>query len=61
VTVSGKVKFMAIVLGTPSSSKFKFASGDTTVRAEKSTLLPIRFFLRRPSLPLRRSRMDLMG
>jgi hypothetical protein len=52
---------MAIVLGTPSSSKFKFASGDTTVRAEKSTLLPIRFFLRRPSLPLRRSRMDLMG
>ena len=32
-----------------------------TVRAEKSTRFPIKFCRTRPALPLRRSRMDLIG
>ena len=32
-----------------------------TVRAEKSTRLPIRLPRMRPALPLRRSEIDLMG
>lgn len=61
VTVSGKVRFMAMVLGTPSSSRLRLGSGDTTVLAEKSTRFPIRFLRNRPSLPRSLSRMDLMG
>ena len=61
VTVSGKVRFIAIDLGTPNSSKAKLGSGETTVLAEKSTRFPIRFFLNLPSLPLRRSLIDLIG
>ena len=54
VTVSGIVCFWAIYMGTPSSSRSMLASGDTTVRLEKSTLFPHRFPRIRPFLPFRR-------
>lgn len=50
VTISGKVRFWAIVRGTPTWSIDKLGSGVITARAEKSTRFPIRFPLTRPSL-----------
>jgi hypothetical protein len=61
VTVSGKVRFIAIDFGTPSSSRLRLGSGDTTVLAEKSTRFPIIFFLNLPSFPLNRSLIDFIG
>ena len=61
VTVSGYVIFSAMDHGTPSSSSIKFGSGVMTVRAEKSTRLPIKFPRIRPALPFKRSEIDLMG
>ena len=61
VTISGYVMFNAMLHGTPSSSSIKFGSGVITVRAEKSTRLPMRFPRMRPFLPFRRSEMDLIG
>ena len=49
-----KCKFKATLNGTPSSLILMFGSGVITLRAEKSTRLPIRFPLIRPSFPLRR-------
>ena len=51
VTVSGTVIFMAILIGTPTSSTSKLGSGDITVLALKSTLFPIKFPLIIPSFP----------
>ena len=51
VTTSGKVKFMAMERGTPNSSTCKFGSGDITLLALKSTLLPIKLPRTRPSFP----------
>lgn len=56
VTVSGKVRFCAMVQGTPSSSMPMLGSPVITVRAEKSTRLPMRLPRMRPPLPLRRCR-----
>jgi len=50
-TVSGIVKFKAIERGTPICSRVILGSGDITLLAEKSTLLPIRLPLNLPSLP----------
>ena len=50
VTISGKVRFWAMVLGTPTWSIDKLGSGVMTARAEKSTRFPIRFPLILPSL-----------
>jgi len=61
VTVSGYVRFKAILQGTPSSSMFIFGSGVITVRAEKSTRLPIKFPLIRPSFALSLLQIDLIG
>ena len=47
--------------GTPSSSSMRLGSGVITVRALKSTRLPIRLPRMRPALPFRRSEIDLMG
>mmetsp|Transcript_12103 Transcript_12103/g.35974 ORF Transcript_12103/g.35974 Transcript_12103/m.35974 type:complete len:210 (-) Transcript_12103:668-1297(-) len=47
--------------GTPTWSTDRFGSAVMTVRAEKSTRLPMRLPRRRPSLPLRRWRMVLRG
>mmetsp|Transcript_11141 Transcript_11141/g.46368 ORF Transcript_11141/g.46368 Transcript_11141/m.46368 type:complete len:286 (-) Transcript_11141:360-1217(-) len=47
--------------GTPTSSIEMLGSAVMTVRAEKSTRLPIRLPRMRPSLPLRRWQIDLMG
>eukprot|EP00962_Isochrysis_galbana_P015940 scaffold4556_cov114-Isochrysis_galbana.AAC.6 len=47
--------------GTPTSSMARFGSPVMTVRAEKSTRLPIRLPRTRPSLPSRRCEMDLSG
>jgi len=52
---------MAIDFGTPSSSRLRLGSGETTVLAEKSTRLPIKFFLNLPSFPLNRSLIDFIG
>ena len=51
----------AIERGTPTSSMARLGSGVITVRAEKSTRLPIRLPRMRPSLPLSRCEMDLSG
>ena len=51
VTISGKVMFCAMLRGTPTWSMRRFGSGVMTVRAEKSTRLPIRLPRMRPSLP----------
>lgn len=61
VTVSGYVRFKAILQGTPSSSILMVGSGVITVRAEKSTRFPIKFPLIRPSFALSLLQMDLMG
>ena len=61
VTTSGMVKFVAMLQGTPSWSMSITESPVMTVRAEKSTRLPIRLPRTRPSFPLRRSEMDLIG
>ena len=61
VTVSGKVKFNAMVQGTPSSSMPMLGSPVITVRALKSTRLPMRLPLMRPLLPFSLWLMDLMG
>lgn len=61
VTVSGYVRFKAILQGTPSSSILIFGSGVITVRAEKSTLFPIKLPLIRPSFALSLLQIDLIG
>lgn len=61
VTISGNVIFCAIVLGTPTVSIGRFGSGVITVRAEKSTRLPIRLPRMRPSLPFNRCFIDFNG
>mmetsp|Transcript_39970 Transcript_39970/g.80064 ORF Transcript_39970/g.80064 Transcript_39970/m.80064 type:complete len:333 (+) Transcript_39970:2804-3802(+) len=61
VTISGKVSVRAMERGTPTSSMAKLGSGVITVRAEKSTRLPIKLPRIRPSLPLRRWEMLLRG
>ena len=53
--------FIAIFLGIPNSLIPILASGVITLRAEKSTRLPIRLPLTRPVLPFNRSTMDLSG
>ena len=61
VTISGKVRFWAIVLGTPTWSILRLESGVITVRAEKSTLLPIRLPRIRPSLLFNLCLTDFSG
>jgi hypothetical protein len=51
VTFSGTDKRIATSKGTPTSFMSKFGSGETTVRAEKSTLFPERLLLNLPSFP----------
>mmetsp|Transcript_25098 Transcript_25098/g.65226 ORF Transcript_25098/g.65226 Transcript_25098/m.65226 type:complete len:409 (+) Transcript_25098:3019-4245(+) len=60
-TRSGTVNVFAMLLGTPTWSTDRLGSAVMTVLAEKSTRLPIRLPLIRPSLPLRRCRMVLRG
>lgn len=52
---------MAIDKGTPTSSRLILGSGVMTVRAEKSTRLPIKFPLTRPSFPRSRWLRVLRG
>ena len=59
LTTSGNVRFMAMRRGTPSSSMLMLGSGVMTVRAEKSTRLPMRLPRMRPSLWPKRSLMVL--
>ena len=54
LTFSGTESLMATSLGTPTSLMSRLGSGEMTVRAEKSTRLPERLLLNRPSLPFRR-------
>ena len=61
VTSSGMVNYSEMDFGTPNSSTARLASGEMTDRAQKSTLLPMRFCLNRPSFPLRRARILLRG
>ena len=61
VTVSGNVMFSAMLHGTPSSSTDRLGSGVMTLRALKSTRLPIRFPRMRPPLPFSRSLMLFTG
>lgn len=61
VTVSGYVRFSAILHGTPSSSMLIVGSGVITVRAEKSTRLPIKLPLIRPSFAFSLLHIDLIG
>ena len=61
VTSSGKVRFWAMLRGTPTWSMRRFGSGVMTVRPEKSTRFPIRLPRIRPSLPFRRCLIDLSG
>ena len=51
VIFSGTDNRMAISSGTPTSFMSRFGSGEITVRAEKSTLLPERLLLNLPSFP----------
>ena len=60
-TVSGLVKLVAILMGTPSWSNSKLGSGVITLLAEKSTLLPIRLLRIRPSLPFNLWRIAFKG
>ena len=48
VMISGKVRFCAMLLGTPTLSILMLGSGVMTVLAKKSTLFPIRLPLIRP-------------
>ncbi len=50
VTLSGIVRFRAMVCGTPTWSMAMYGSGVITARAVKSTRFPIKFPLTRPSL-----------
>lgn len=50
-----------MVYGTPNSSTASRASGEMTDLAQKSTLLPIKFYLNLPSLPFSLALMDLRG
>ena len=50
-----------MVRGTPTWSILKLESGVITVRAEKSTLFPIKFPRMRPSLPFSRCLTDFSG
>ena len=61
VTSSGNVMFWAIVLGTPTWSIRRLGSGVMTVRAEKSTRLPIKLPLTLPSLPFNLCLIDFNG
>jgi hypothetical protein len=61
VTISGNVMFCAIVLGTPTWSIRRLGSGVMTVRAEKSTRLPIKFPRTRPSFPFNLCFTDFRG
>lgn len=60
MTTSGIVRVIAIDFGTPNWSSSRLGSGVMTVHAEKSTLLPIRLPLSRPSLPLSLDLIDLI-
>jgi len=61
VTISGKVRFCAMVRGTPTWSIRRFGSGVMTVRAEKSTRFPIRLPRIRPSFAFSRCLIDFNG
>lgn len=61
VTISGNVILAAMERGTPTWSICRLGSGVMTVRAEKSTRLPIRLPRTLPSFPLRRCFMDFKG
>jgi len=61
VTSSGTVRFIATDRGTPTWSMPKFGSAVMTVRAEKSTRLPMRLPRNRPSFPFRRCWIVLRG
>lgn len=61
VTISAKVMLAAMERGTPTWSMERLGSGVMTVRAEKSTRLPMRFPRTRPSLPFSRCFKDLRG
>ena len=61
VTISGNVKFWAMVRGTPTWSMLRLESGVITVRAEKSTLFPIKLPRIRPSLLFNRCFTDFSG
>ena len=52
LTLSGTVSFIQITLGTPTSFRPIFGSGEITVRAEKLVLLPAKLCLILPSLLL---------
>ena len=61
VTRSGYVMSMATSSGTPTAYSGRLGSGEMTVRAEKSTRLPLRLPRKRPCLPLRRWHSPRMG
>ena len=61
VTISGKVRFCAMLLGTPTCVMANMGSGVITVLPEKSTRFPIKLPRIRPSLPLRRCLTDFRG
>lgn len=61
VTISGKVRFCAMVRGTPTWSIDRLGSGVITARAEKSTRFPIKLPLTRPSLLFSLCFTDLRG
>ena len=61
LTVTGLVKFLAILSGTPSSLIDNCGSGVITERALKSTRFPIRLPLTRPAFPFNRSLIDFRG
>lgn len=58
---SGYVKFIAMLLGTPTSSKSRLGSPVMTVWAEKSTRLAIKLPRRHPSLPFNLARIAFTG
>ncbi len=51
---TGTVSSRAAFTGMPTSLMLMSGSGEMTVRAEKFTLLPLRFERKRPSLPFSR-------
>lgn len=61
LTVSGYVRLSAMLQGTPNSSMAMLGSPEMTVRAEKSTRLPMRLPRTLPDLPFRRWLIDMMG
>ena len=61
VTISGKVRFCAILLGTPTWYSLRLGSGVMTVRPEKSTRFPIKLPRTRPSFPFSLCFIDFRG